>query len=89
MHTLHLAIRRVDVIRMVCASLAGEQHTFTHRGLTGTLVMLSGVYTAHHFGHSPNLLIALAGDAVGYALHGLGLIPFVDQLIMLAKVATE
>jgi hypothetical protein len=33
-------------------------------------------------GHHPNEIIAFIGDAVGYAVHGLGLTPFVETILV-------
>lgn len=59
--------------------LAGEDHTKSHRRISGGLVMVVGVgitYTAHHvFGG----IIGFIGDLVGYGIHGIGLVPFVSE----------
>lgn len=68
----------LNVSKVVCDHLIDEKHTNGHRMIVGIFIMSVGVsvskihvaYTIMHF-----LL-----DGVGYAIHGIGLIPFVDTL---------
>jgi uncharacterized protein YcfJ len=78
---IQIFIYRVNVVRPICNHLVGRHHTFTHRLITGVIVMVVGVLIAKHFGHSSNQLVAIIGDAIGYGLHGLGLTPLVESMV--------
>ncbi len=68
--------RHLNVARPICDHLLGEQHTHHHRMMIGTFVMTVGVTIAKVAGHN---------EIIGYAVHGLGLTPFVEYL--LAQIA--
>lgn len=78
---LLVVVRKVNVVRPVCNHMVGRHHTFIHRAIVGVGVMVTGVLIAKGFGHDENFYIQVAGDAVGYGLHGLGLTPFVEALL--------
>lgn len=78
---IRLVIIRINVVRPLCDSLVGENHTFKHRAGVGIIVMLLGVLIAKTFGHHEIQAVAVIADAVGYGLHGVGLIPFAEAII--------
>jgi hypothetical protein len=82
-----IIIQKVNVVRPIAESLVGKHHSFRHRACTGIAIMVTGVFIAKFFGHSDYIAAAIAGDVIGYALHGVGLVPFVEAL--LAKWAEE
>lgn len=73
-------LSKVNVSRYIADHLVGQHHTISHRRLVGVVVMISGVgiyklacmvdFTIIHFG----------GEVLGYAIHGMGLIPFAEKL---------
>jgi len=69
--------------RAICNHLVGENHSVVHRLGAGALIMGSGVLVAKAGGDG--LILHFIADLVGYAIHGIGLIPFVDKLIELYK----
>ncbi len=77
---IHIVLIRLNVVRPVCDSLVGKHHTVRHRMITGVIIMVIGVAIAKVVGHSPYAMLAGIGDGVGYALHGLGLMPFAEHL---------
>lgn len=73
-------------IKWLCNHLVGKHHTLRHRILFGIVFILIGVYVAHCAHHFNNVL-AFVVDGVGYLIHGIGAIPFVEATI--ALVSTE
>ncbi len=78
---VHVVVRKANIAIPLCDLLLGEQHPVKYRMATGVFVMAAGVTIAKTLGHGPYMLVSFAADAVGYALHGLGLVPFVDHLV--------
>lgn len=76
----HLVIHRLNIVRPMCSALLGEDHSVRYRMGAGVVIMAVGVTLAKTVGHIPHWLIGGIGDAVGYGLHGLGLVPFIDHL---------
>jgi len=74
-------VRSINVTRVVCNHLVGKEHSKRHRMIVGVVLMVVGVAVAKHAGHSDVFLVAFGGDGLGYALHGLGLTPFVESII--------
>jgi hypothetical protein len=74
-------IHVVNVPRYVCRTLIGEHHTHAHRMVAGGTMMAGGVLLSHMAAEPHILLLTLAGDLVGYAIHGMGLVPFLDFLL--------
>jgi hypothetical protein len=77
---LQVVIVKVNIIRPIASCVFGKNHNTAHRLLAGTVVMAAGVMIAKYVGHSPNEIIAHLGDGVGYGLHGIGLIPFIESI---------
>lgn len=71
-------MRIPNVPRWLCNVLIGKHHTPTHRGVAGVTLMAIGVTIAKHAPHSP-FVFALVLDGIGYFLHGLGAVPFVES----------
>jgi len=69
---------RINVIRPVCNSMFGKEHSLRHRLITGATVAITGVLISKMLGHSENHVLEYAGDAIGYGLHGLGITPFIE-----------
>lgn len=76
---------KVNMTRPLCDALLGEHHSAKHRMLAGVGFMAIGVFIAKVAGHSPTMLISALGDCFGYALHGLGLTPFIEHLADLVR----
>lgn len=78
---LGIVVRKVNVITPVAKTLFGPKHKFQHRACIGVIVMAFGVTIAKTAGHMEPLALAVIGDMIGYGVHGLGLVPFLEKLI--------
>jgi hypothetical protein len=72
---------KLNFPRIVCNNLIGKHHAFHHRAGVGAIIMICGVVIAKSLGHHEYEAVALIGDTLGYGLHGIGLIPFVEALV--------
>jgi hypothetical protein len=81
-------VRSANVARPICDHLLNHDHTHTHRMAVGVMVMTVGVCIAKAAGHNEIALIAYIGDGIGYAIHGLGLTPFIEILVTKFAEAT-
>jgi hypothetical protein len=85
--TLEEKIVRIAYLpRLICIHLIGEHHTHGHRMIVGTVFIFIGVIIAKGsamIGHS--LPLHIAGDALGYAIHGMGFVPFGEYVILKGK----
>ncbi len=67
--------------RFICDHVVGENHTSNHRMFAGTIVIIFGVVIAKLGVFMPGgIVVHLATDAVGYLIHGIGAIPFVETV---------
>ncbi len=78
---VHVVVRKANFAIPLCDALLGDQHPVKYRMATGVFVMAVGVTIAKTMGHGPYFLFSFIADAIGYGLHGVGLIPFVDHLV--------
>lgn len=78
-----------NVPRILCDHMLGEHHTSKHRMLTGSVVMFAGVMIAKATSHAAYEAIEVGGDLLGYLIHGIGAVPFVDHLIQTVRVTTQ
>lgn len=88
MADINRLVRALNLPRWICHHMVGEQHTCKHRLAVGMVVIFAGVgiaFVGGHFHH--NLPLALFLDAVGYLVHGIGALPFVE--LVLAEKAVE
>lgn len=80
MKKINKLIKCIDISRYISNHLVGENHSLTHRKITGVFVMITGVLITKAVITIPDMTIHVVGDIVGYAIHGIGLIPFVSGL---------
>ncbi len=73
-------VRRYNVFHPVCSLLFGKHHKASHRMVVGFIVAAGGVYLAKYTGHFESELVHYLGDGVGYGLHGMGLVPFIEYI---------
>jgi len=73
-------------IKWASTSLFGENHSLTHRCIVGVGIMIVGVNIAHTAEFITIAFIKLSLDGVGYLIHGIGAVPFVD---LLHKISTK
>ena len=74
-------LRHLDLSRMICNHLVGDNHSKMHRYSAGVCIMAVGVGLTKIVLMSEIGLIHAFGDLIGYGVHGIGAIPFVDGLI--------
>jgi hypothetical protein len=78
---MNIKTSKLNIVRPICSNLVGKNHEFHHRALVGVCIMIFGVIIAKTVGHNEQEIIAILGDTLGYGLHGMGLIPFVEALV--------
>lgn len=71
-------LEAVNLPKMISGHLFGERHTEKHRMYVGVLVIFAGVAISKF--PLGGFIVHYLCDAVGYGVHGVGLIPFVDAL---------
>ena len=79
-HPFVKTLQFLDLSKIITYHIIGKNHTITHRKCTGVVLAIVGVCIAHGFASADIFIIKLFGDVVGYALHGIGIIPFIEQL---------
>lgn len=72
----------LNVSKVICNHLIDEKHTDRHRCFAGVFIMVIGVSISKI--HVAYIAVHFLLDGVGYAIHGIGLIPFVDALSKIA-----
>jgi membrane-associated HD superfamily phosphohydrolase len=71
-------LANLNVSKVVCNHLISESHSHTHRMIAGIFIMSVGVSISKI--HVAFVVVHFLLDGVGYAIHGIGLIPFVEAL---------
>lgn len=80
-------IERINIPKIVCIHLIGENHTSKHRMAVGAIVMGFGVVISKI---TANLyILSFCGDVIGYLIHGIGSIPFVEHLSSIIASANK
>lgn len=75
------SLRHFDLSKAICNHLVGDHHTRTHRYSAGICIMAVGVGLTKVVLFTEIGLVHAFGDLIGYGVHGIGAIPFVDSLI--------
>lgn len=71
----------INIPRLICQSLIGKSHETHHRIAVGGFLMCTGVLIAQG-GHLVEIVVFKATlDLVGYTLHGVGIVPFLEWLL--------
>lgn len=71
----------LNLPRVVCDHVLGEEHSHPHRMVCGVFVMVAGVSLAKT-GHAiDSVAWLITADVLGYSLHGLGFAPYVEYLL--------
>lgn len=78
---VQMVCHNVNVPRVLCDHMLNEGHTSRHRMAVGALVMVCGVMIAKCTSHAAYEALEVSGDLLGYLIHGIGAVPFVDHLI--------
>ena len=85
MQTTKRKSRKRITIGHFAVHLVGHKHSILYRGTMGICLMIAGVILAGTAGASEHEPIKVVGDTVGYGLHGLGLLPFVEYMLASVK----
>lgn len=76
-------IKTIDAINLpkhIAHHIAGEDHTDNHRRLAGVAVMAVGVGFVKLCMVIDSMAVHFMGELVGFAIHGIGLIPFASKI---------
>jgi len=76
-------LTNLNISKVVCDHLLDEKHTSVHRMIAGSFIMSVGVGISKI--HVTMVVIHFLLDGVGYAIHGIGLIPYVESLSKYAQ----
>jgi hypothetical protein len=68
----------LNVSKTICNHLIDEKHSHSHRMIVGVLIMVIGVSVSKI--PVTITMIHFFLDGIGYAIHGIGLIPFIETL---------
>jgi len=73
-------MHRKSLPQKLCIGLLGHNHPIHHRLMAGGTVMVVGVTIAHTVAMVvPQVhTVVFIGDLVGYLIHGIGAIPFIE-----------
>lgn len=69
---------KANIPKIICVHLIGEEHSVHHRMGVGVITMAIGVVIAKTT--SGIYVIQFIGELLGYLIHGIGSIPFVEWL---------
>lgn len=82
-------LRKANLMHLVCDHVMGERHTHRHRMIAGGVVMAIGVVIAKAGGEIHMAAVHFIADGIGYLIHGIGAVPYVESLVALAAVDEE
>lgn len=71
--------------KRIYSHLLGEEHTPTHRKIAGVCVIIFGVGFVKIMYISAFEVVHFVGDAIGYLIHGIGCLPFVEKIMQNGK----
>lgn len=74
-------IKYLNLPKVLCQHAIGHHHTVGHRMVAGTTIMGIGVGTAKAAVLFHSLPLHMSLDLVGYLIHGIGAVPFVEYLL--------
>ena len=74
-------IKFANLPRVVCQHLIGDNHGPHHRMVAGVGVMAVGVAIAKVGGDVHAFGFHYLADMLGYLVHGIGCVPFVEYLV--------
>ena len=71
-------VKKINVARGICDHLLDNKHTDKHRMAVGGMIIFVGVLISKI--HVEFIIIHYFLDGIGYAIHGIGLTPFIEKL---------
>ena len=78
-------LKNIDLTRLISDHLVGENHKRYHRFVVGVVIMVSGVSFTEFSYTFASVGFHIVGDVVGYFVHGLGAVPFIEYIINKAQ----
>jgi hypothetical protein len=78
-------LRKVNLIHHLCHAAFGPNHHPAIKYSAGGVIMILGVTVAKFAGEVHFLLAHYALDIIGYGIHGLGAVPFIERVIELMR----
>jgi len=66
----------INIAKHVTNHLVGKDHTAKHQKIAGAVIMVIGVAIGKLSLLIDAHMVHYIGDVIGYAIHGIGLIPF-------------
>ena len=66
----------LNLSKLIAKHLMGENHTKQHHRAVGIVIIIFGVLMSEITPHSIRIFAAI----IGQSLHGIGLIPFINEL---------
>lgn len=72
-------VERINLAKVLANHLFGRRHTDKHRKICGIVVMIAGVSIAKLSVLINYNIVHFMGDGIGYAIHGIGLSPFLSD----------
>jgi len=74
-------ISLLNIHKTIANHVVGKNHTVLHRRISGIIVMCIGVGIVKlSLILAEGAMIHYAFDIIGYAVHGIGMIPFVEEV---------
>lgn len=74
------ALQKLNVVYLMSDHLFDGKHSARHRMAVGVVVMVVGVVVSKSGFGFAHAVAHYAADIVGYAIHGLGAVPFIERL---------
>lgn len=71
---------RFNIPHLICNHIIGKEHKIQHRITVGTIIMMIGVLISKGGGGISIVIVHYLFDAIGYGLHGIGLIPWIEYI---------
>lgn len=71
---------KFNIPHLICNHIIGKEHKIQHRITVGTAIMMIGVLISKSGGGISLIIIHYLFDAIGYGLHGIGLIPWIEYI---------
>lgn len=72
---------KINLVKWICTHLISKNHTKEHRMVVGLFVIGIGVCLAKYTARNPHISVQVVGDSIGYLIHAIGSIPYIDYII--------
>lgn len=72
--------QKLNVVYVISDHLFDGKHSTRHRMAVGAIVMVFGVVVSKSGFGFAHAVAHYAADIIGYAIHGLGAVPFIERL---------